>query len=151
MDLLACFRMVLLLMLLGALFVYLLIVMAMIASLVAVAISGLVYVLTYMVSYAWAAVRHRKSPEWKFEKKPWTPDMSRFQEYSVVAGIASMVAMVLGLLAYAFSDGDWVTTIGISSVAIPFAWLVMHADTEEPKGPQPPESPKTFDRSKFSS
>lgn len=141
--------MILLLMLIGAFVVYMLFFMAVIVGLMAFSLSFLVYGLVYVGSYMWGALRHRGSPEWKFEKRPWVPDTSRMEEYSVVAGIMSMVAMVAGFLAYALSDGDWVTTIGIASAVIPLGWLVLKADTEEPG--VGPEKGKTFDRNKFSS
>lgn len=138
--------MFLILLFIGAVFVYLLFFMAMLAGIAAFIISLFVYFLTYVSTYTWARIRHRKEPEWSFDKKPWTPNTDRFQEYAVVAGIASMVAMVSGFFAYAFSGGDWVTTLGIASCSIPFAWLVMKADTDEPS----PDD-RSFDRDKFSS
>lgn len=142
--------MILLLMLIGVFFVYMLFFMAMIVGFIAFMISFAVYSLVYVGAYMWGALRHRGSPEWKFEKRPWVPDTSRMEEYAVVAGIMAMVAMVAGFLAYALSDGDWVTTIGIASAVIPLGWVIMQADTEEP-GVGPVEGGKTFDRDKFSS
>lgn len=142
--------MILLLMLIGAFFVYMMFFMAMIVGFIAFLASFAVYGLAYVIAYMGAKISHHRSPDWKFEKKPWVPDTGRVQEYAVVAGICSMLAMVIGVFAFALSDGDWVTTIGISSLVIPFGWLVMKADVEEP-GVGPVEGGKTFDRDKFSS
>jgi amino acid transporter len=119
--------MILLLMLLGAILVGLVIFMIYVAVMIGVVISLTVYALSYLVLLLWASFRHRSSPEWKFEKKLWKPDLEDVQTYSLLAGIASAVWMVVGFLAYAFSDGDWSTTIewvvGFTLLCGIIAWM----------------------------
>jgi hypothetical protein len=124
--------MILLVMFLGAFFVYALIAMAFIVAMVGVFLSLCVYALSYFVMLCWASFRHRKSPEWKFEKKLWKPDLEEVQTYSMMAGITSMVWMVVGFFAYAFTR-DWGSTIGWVIGFSVLCGIIMYGDREELK------------------
>lgn len=97
----------------GAVFVYALAFMAILVGLMAVALSLCIYAATYVVSYWVAKIKHRASPEWKFDKRPWTPDLDLLQGIAIVAGVFSLAGMVVMFIAYAVS-GELDTAIGIT-------------------------------------
>jgi hypothetical protein len=125
--------MILLLMLVGAVFVYALVFMAFIVAMLGVVLSLGVYGVSYVAMLCWASFRNRKSPEWKFEKKLWKPDLEDVQTYSLMAGILSMVWMIVGFFAYAFTQ-DWGSTIGWVIAFTVLCGVIMYGDRAELKG-----------------
>jgi sterol desaturase/sphingolipid hydroxylase (fatty acid hydroxylase superfamily) len=132
----------------GAVFVYALIFMAILVGLMAVALSLCIYALTYMITYGVAKIRHRNTPEWKFDKKPWTPDHDLVQSIAVTVGIFSLAGMVIGFFTYAFSEGDWGVTIGITTFILVIAGIGMANEIHEENQREaainpPPVEPKS--------
>jgi len=128
----------------GAVFVYALAFMAVLVGLMAVALSLCVYAITYIVSYAVAKIKHRASPEWKFDKRPWTPDRDLLQGIAWVAGMFSLAGMVIGFLTYALSDRDWGMTLGVPITMLVLAGVFMakelHEEKQKEAAANPPKS-----------
>lgn len=103
--------MILLVLFMGAVLVYLLMFMAFIAAMVGLILAFGVYALSYLVLLGWTSFRNRASPEWKFEGTLWKPNLEDVQEYSLMAGLISIMWMVVGFFAYVFTQ-DWGSTIG---------------------------------------
>jgi hypothetical protein len=115
-----------LLLFLGYLLVYAIALMMVIAFCCALAVSFGVYVLSYVVMYTWARLRRRSSPQWHYERRKLDINSEKVQDYALIAGILSMVDMVLGFLLYAFTDGSWSmvwTGVGVVDAVFLFFWV----------------------------
>lgn len=126
--------MILLLMLIGAVIVGLFALMAFIVALIGLCLSFAVSLLVYWGGWAWSALRHRASPEWRFERKVWTPDIEDIQAHALVSGIFAMAGMVVGFVTYAVSGEDWGTTFEVTIAVLALAglamWQEMRSDRE---------------------
>lgn len=124
-----------LLLFIGYALVYALILMAVIAAMLAVCISFGVYLSTYVVAYVYARIRNRKNPEWTFDKSVKRPqiDLDDLHQIALFSGIMSMMAMVIGFIAYVLSDRSWeVTWTAVGVVAAIGVYSYFTADVEEP-------------------
>lgn len=125
----------------GAVFVYALAFMALLVGLLAVGLSLCIYAATYVVGYCVAKIKHRVGPEWKFDKRPWTPDLDLLQGIAVGAGVFSLASMVVMLIAYTVSE-DMGTAIGITVFFLVIAGMFGLVEWNEERNRREQESGK---------
>lgn len=148
--------MILLLMFLGFVLVYLVAFMAVITMFLAFCTSLLFSGLVYGALYVWSALRHRTTPEWTFDKKPWTPDIDDMQGWALGAGIISLGYLAVGLVAYAVS-GSGETTVNVLVGFTVILGLVALTDPDrrakaaEEDPPSSPDSAPAKGRDRFHS
>jgi hypothetical protein len=116
-------RRMILLFFIGAFFVYALAFMAFLVGLLAVALSLAIYASIYAVMHLYAKVAGRVAPKWGWETKIWYPSRDFIQGVAIYAGVGSLAGMVVMLIAYAASDRDWGTAIGVTVAFWVFAGL----------------------------
>ena len=104
-----------LLLVLGYIVAYMIMLMMLITFVCAVVISFATYVVSYYALWAWAAVRHRKTPEWRYQRRKFEPPMEKIHEGAVWMGVAAMGLMVIGFFVYAFTS-SWATVFTVTGV-----------------------------------
>lgn len=114
-----------LLLFVGYFVAYMILLMMVIAFMCGVIISFAAYVAAYYISYAWATVRHRSTPEWRYKRAKFVVDQDKLAEYSQLTGILTSVFLVLGFIIWAFSGslpGALWSTGTLAAVTAFFVW-----------------------------
>lgn len=110
---------------LGYIVAYMILLMMWLTFMAGVVLSFGAYVVGYLALYARQAVAHRSTPEWRYNRKEFKPDMEKLQNRATGIGIGAMALMVLGFMVWALSgslqSAYWTCGI-VGSVAAFFAW-----------------------------
>lgn len=112
-----------LLILIGYVVAYAILLMMIIGFLCAVIISFAAYVVAYYAAYAWCAVRHRSTPEWRYRRKRLEVNQEKIQGFATGLGLFTMGLLVLGFFIYAGSE-SWSATLGWTGTIGALAALV---------------------------
>lgn len=83
------------------------------------------YVVAYVANYTWQRIRHRQTPEWRYQRAEFVIDQEKVSQFAVISGVITMIALVLGFFIWAFTDSltlavSW--PAGLSFVAAFFIW-----------------------------
>lgn len=128
------FLMIILLLVFGYIVAYAILMMMFVAFACGVVVSFLAYVLTYYGACAWAAIRHRNTPEWRYKRAKFVVNEEKFQTLALVSGIATMGLLIVGFLIYAFT-GSVETAFGWAGGIATIIGLIAWDNKNKPRRP----------------